>query len=1021
MRPLKLIVEGFTCFRTAQELDFSKLDLFAMSGPTGAGKSSILEAMTYALYGRLPRIDAVTELISQGSDRMRVTFEFALENREYRILRSLRRKGPAPVQLDETTGGTEELRASGAREVNQVVERMIGLSYTGFVQAVVLPQGEFSRFLKSAPGERRALLTQLLSLELYGDMQKRANESAKECEGRMGELSSFLDTEYAGATDEGLEGTKKGLADARALEKELKGHADAARQSHDRAKHAHALTKELLQKERALRALEDAAPEHRRDEGALAAARRAEPVNPFNVRLEDERLRLKEFEDAVVRAQVSEGQAARALSDAEKAVASAKKGAVELSALTERVEGMEKALAEFPHVARARARATKDEAERDRLDEAHSDQLELLKELQASERELLKRRAAAEKKMQGSGHDAEALKRLVAASKKATQLRRERETATDRSEAADEARRHVDDAVAAAAGGRAKAERASADLEKCVAAVEAARTEEERLRRLHAAAHLRGTLSEGDECPVCEQRVAKVPRPQKVANVDDNPSRLEAAESKRFEAQSKADRLRTTLEHAEKAVEERTDALALARASEKKASEAFVRTEAALRTEVKELVTTGAQALEDRVDRALEEAQNAEDVHEELSQALREADRDHGKALQKAEAAKEKASDLEQRRKDAREVATASRDESTKLEVKLRKLMGNDEDPDPDELEQLRERRDAIEEARRTANEQHAKADKTHGVAEAKLKTARTQVETAQERVAATEEKGQLAAKQAGFRSFKEACSALLEPQVRTAIEERIKKWVAGRAGAQERIAALGKELGEERVTASDLEAAEEVESKAAQAASDAQDRVVQFAQETKQLAEKLEKAKVMREDLKKLEHQRSVWHGLGQALRSDGFLNWMLEGTFRRLVADASVRLQQMSAGRYTFELRADNSFDVLDEENARERRAVATLSGGETFLASLALALALSEQVQGSGTTRLESLFIDEGFGSLDPQSLDTAISAIESLHTGGRMVGVISHIETLGDRLTQRVIVEKRADGSRLRVES
>lgn len=1021
MRPLKLGIEGFTCFRAPQELDFSRLDLFAMSGPTGAGKSSILEAMTYALYGRLPRIDSVTELISQGSDRLRVTFEFALGDRRYRILRSLRRKGPAPVQLDETTGGTEEPRASGAREVNQVVERMIGLSYTGFVQAVVLPQGEFSRFLKSMPGERRALLTQLLSLELYGNMQRRANESARECEVRMGELSSFLETDYGGATVDGLEEANKALTQARTLERELKGLAGAARESHDRAKGAHALTKELSQKEKALKALEDAATEHRHDEDALAAARRAEPVAPINARLDGERAQLAELEEAAQRAQEAEGGAARALKDAERAVANAKKGAAALPELSERLEALEKALAEFPHVERARTRAVKDEAERDRLEETHHDQLELLKELHASERALFKDRAAAEKKVHGSGHDAEALKRLVAASKKAAQLRRERETAADRTTSAEQAQRELDHAVEAAASAKTKAERASAELEKCVATAETARTEEQRLRRLHAAAHLRGTLSAGDECPVCEQRVTKVPKVQKGASADDGSGRLEAAESKRLEAQTKADRLRATLEHAEATVREKTTALEAARTSAEKVGEALARAESALRTEVRDLVTSGAQALEDRVDRALEEAQRAETKHEELAEALREADKAHEKALQKAEAAKEKAADLEQRRNDARETATASRAEATKLEARLRKLMGNDEDPDPDAIEQLRERRDAIEEARRTANEQHAKADKLHGVAEDKLKNARHQVESAQARVVATEEKGQHLAKQAGFRTFKDACSALLEPRVRTALEARIEKWVVGRADAKERITILKNELGEERVTESDLRAAKEREDEAARAASDAKDRVVQLTQEVKQLGEKVERAKAMREDLANQERERAVWRGLGHALRSDGFLNWMLEGTFRRLVADASIRLRQMSAGRYTFDLRADNSFEVIDEENARERRAVATLSGGETFLASLALALALSEQVQGSGSTKLESLFIDEGFGSLDPQSLDTAISAIESLHTGGRMVGVISHIETLGDRLPQRVIVEKRPEGSRLSVES
>jgi exonuclease SbcC len=116
------------------------------------------------------------------------------------------------------------------------------------------------------------------------------------------------------------------------------------------------------------------------------------------------------------------------------------------------------------------------------------------------------------------------------------------------------------------------------------------------------------------------------------------------------------------------------------------------------------------------------------------------------------------------------------------------------------------------------------------------------------------------------------------------------------------------------------------------------------------------------------------------------------------------------------------DGDFDVIDRDNAGERRSAKTLSGGETFLASLALALELSEQVQrAAGAVALDSLFIDEGFGSLDPEALDIATDALQSLPQGGRMVGIITHIPELTARLDTRVVVEKRAEGSRLRVEA
>ncbi|MCS7172803.1 MAG: hypothetical protein N0A24_05270 [Armatimonadetes bacterium] len=122
----------------------------------------------------------------------------------------------------------------------------------------------------------------------------------------------------------------------------------------------------------------------------------------------------------------------------------------------------------------------------------------------------------------------------------------------------------------------------------------------------------------------------------------------------------------------------------------------------------------------------------------------------------------------------------------------------------------------------------------------------------------------------------------------------------------------------------------------------------------------------------------------------------------------------------RYTLEYDEDGSFAVVDHDNAGERRSADTLSGGETFLASLSLALELSEQVQrSSGAVALHSLFIDEGFGTLDPETLDHVACAIEALQTGGRMVGIITHLQELSARLPTRVVVEKRPEGSRIRV--
>jgi exonuclease SbcC len=278
MRPLKLSLEGFTCFRSEQHLDFSKLDLFAISGPTGAGKSSVLDAMTYALYGRVYRIDGITELISQGSERLWVTFDFEVGRQSFRVHRSLRRKTrTGDAQLDELSGGQECL-ASGTREVNPAVERLIGLSYTAFVQAVVLPQGAFQQFLKSEPAKRRKLLIELFSLERYEAMKKVANERAALQGAEIGALETRLDDDYAGVTETGIAERTAAASKARVSAGDLARKAEELAAAAERAKELNRLTRELAEKTRQRKELAGRAADRTRDEQRLELARRAAPV-----------------------------------------------------------------------------------------------------------------------------------------------------------------------------------------------------------------------------------------------------------------------------------------------------------------------------------------------------------------------------------------------------------------------------------------------------------------------------------------------------------------------------------------------------------------------------------------------------------------------------------------------------------------------------------------------------------------------------------------------------------------------
>ena len=159
---------------------------------------------------------------------------------------------------------------------------------------------------------------------------------------------------------------------------------------------------------------------------------------------------------------------------------------------------------------------------------------------------------------------------------------------------------------------------------------------------------------------------------------------------------------------------------------------------------------------------------------------------------------------------------------------------------------------------------------------------------------------------------------------------------------------------------------------------------------------------------------EQQVARLLGDLLRSDRFPRWLVAAAVDALVADASANLAGLSGGQFDLTYQ-DGDFYVIDHTDADSRRSVRTLSGGETFQASLALALALSSQMSAlaaAGAARLDSIFLDEGFGTLDPETLEVVATTLETLAQGQRMVGVITHVAALAERVPIRFMVSRDA---------
>lgn len=168
------------------------------------------------------------------------------------------------------------------------------------------------------------------------------------------------------------------------------------------------------------------------------------------------------------------------------------------------------------------------------------------------------------------------------------------------------------------------------------------------------------------------------------------------------------------------------------------------------------------------------------------------------------------------------------------------------------------------------------------------------------------------------------------------------------------------------------------------------------------------------------LKAQEEIYQILTLNLKSDKFQAYLLEDLEEELVTRATVLLQTLTDSRYTLKRKPKNGeYWVEDNWNGGEMRRVRTLSGGETFATSLAMALALSEKL--SMGVELGSLFLDEGFGTLDAETLESVTQILESLRQQDRLIGVITHIPALAERLPTQVKVHKSPQGSRLEVEA
>ncbi len=1002
MKPLRLEIRGFTAFRESTVVEFDGRRLFVITGPTGAGKSSLLDAMIWALYGQVPRVGNRTrQLITHGEKSMSVRFDFTARGETYRVSR--RAPATTGTRLErQIEGDSWQPLADRARDVTAQVTEILGLDYSTFTKTVVLPQGAFDSFLRGDEGDRRAILTRLLGLDTYEAVgrtararSKSASELADQLRLQLGRLK-HTSAEDVAALEQELQKLDAAIAAGEQRREQVADLGRLARTADDSRKALDAARAAAAASTSALAAATEA---ERQAEAAVVVAQAAAlaAVSERDALAYDPAAHATMREVAATISRRDEAQATLTAAESEVAAAGERQTLVAATVAQHEKESVaaSKLLATATSALAAAARSAAGEAARLRAEIGQNDE-----ERVASERLATEQRERMQA-LDGLGTRATALdgERTAAIAARA----RAGEASTEAAALRDRA------ASTLAAAGEASTER-QAELDST--------------RQRHAAATLQRDLKPGDRCPVCGETLSEVAHNDipDLDRVDEAASAaLAALTSARSEhtavaaTAARAEAEMTAADGAVAGVDARFEALRVelapfgvssdgiaAAIDEARASEAAARVRvvasqeqaAGIRAEEQAigLLLARVPASDDATAATFDKIEAAASERPEAASSLSEALDAHATASEQATAsaaaAREAAPQLRAEQRAVEQVEAGRVRAVATLETvttKLATLTGDDPIDAARVVEML-----AGMEQRAQQSQQLAAAASSAQSAEAAVTARRDERQRERGRVSVeTDERAKLV-----------ATDEATEAQARAAFAERRD----GLANAEAIDAAAAQDIAAIETLFREIEAETRT---AAQALGGLRERIDRARSETID-------AEQMRTSIAAHEQMLELARGLAQDLSGDRFIGYVQQEALRVLAADASVRLRQLTNGRYRLVL-DDGDFAVIDHMNGDEQRSVKTLSGGETFLTSLALSLALSERLPElagtGGAVSLESLFLDEGFGSLDAQSLDVAIEGLEALadpSIEGRMVGVISHVPQLAERLDDRIEV-------------
>ncbi len=274
-----------------------------------------------------------------------------------------------------------------------------------------------------------------------------------------------------------------------------------------------------------------------------------------------------------------------------------------------------------------------------------------------------------------------------------------------------------------------------------------------------------------------------------------------------------------------------------------------------------------------------------------------------------------------------------------------------------------------------------------------------------------------------GFNSLDDVKKNLIEKDEIDKYKEKVESYKNNISKVRGTIESLLKKIDGKELIKEDYEKIKVLRNEKENEVNEVNENKIKIDEELKNIKSKLNEQKDLLEKKKKLEHKLALLSDLEKLFKGKKFVEFVAANKLKYVSIEASKRLKEITHGNYGLEVDENGRFIIRDYKNGGAKRDATTLSGGETFLASLALALALSAQIQLKGTAPLELFFLDEGFGTLDDELLEVVLSSLERIHNEKLKVGIISHVEAIKNRVPVKLIItpaECGKGGSKVKIE-